>query len=131
MMEHRIRILQRTSFSRHAKVLQGKLSPYTVSESTRWQGGCLVGYMAGLLVAWLGGLVVLTSLPSAISLLVSRFLSLSFFLFSSPLSLFVFALLYFFSSSFFQFCSVFLTCLLSYSRLAEDRCDSRAKKMTM
>jgi len=51
------------------------------------------------LVGWLGGLVVLTSLPSAISLLVSRDAFLS-------LSLSVFALLYFFFSFFSQFCSI-------------------------
>lgn len=46
-----------------------------VSESARWQGGYPVGWSVGSLAD--SGLVVLTSLPSAISLLPSQYVHLT------------------------------------------------------
>lgn len=57
MMERRIRILQRTSFSRHAKVLQGKLSPMQAAQLANQLGGRKAGWLHGWFVGWLVGWV--------------------------------------------------------------------------
>ncbi|KAL0122606.1 hypothetical protein PUN28_007363 [Cardiocondyla obscurior] len=57
MMERRIRILWRTSFSRHAKVLQGKLSPMQAAQLANQLGGREAVWLAARLVCWLVGWV--------------------------------------------------------------------------
>lgn len=54
MMERRIRIL-RTSFSRHAKVVQGKLSPMQAAQLANQLGGREAVWLAARLVCWLVG----------------------------------------------------------------------------
>jgi len=136
MTERRIRILQRTSFSRHAKVLQGKLSPMQAAQLANQLGGreaCLVGCTAGLLVGWLVGWTCCSNF-APFGNLSSRILRCIFLSFSLSLSLSLYlSLLYSISSSVFSpnFVPFFLICLLPYSRLAEDCRGSRAKKMAM
>lgn len=150
MVERRIRISQQTSFSRHAKVLQGKLSLVQAAWLANQLGGrgrpsgWLAARLVGLLVGWHGGLVVLTSLSLRQSLFsylgtpLSLSFSLSFFLFLS-LSLsvsvpFVLALLSISSSTsppglaFNSFSSFLVACLPSLfppgrrpSRVAEPK----------
>jgi len=112
MMERRIRILQ-TSFSRHVKVVQGKLSPMQAAQLANQLGARKAVWLAARLVCWLVGWLVgwlvrwtccsnfapFGNLSSRISMHLSLSLSLS-------LSICLRFTLFLLRFSFFQFYSV-------------------------